>query len=48
MKGAEKPIPQSILIFGASGLIGGAAAQHIRAASPQTRLRLVTSEEKKA
>jgi uncharacterized protein YbjT (DUF2867 family) len=44
----QKPMPRSLLIFGASGRIGGSAASHVRQVSPQTRLRLATSSEKKA
>src|ERR1700694_4192703 len=42
-----KPIPRSILVFGASGLIGGPVGQHIREISPGTHLRLATSNEAK-
>ena len=42
-----KPVPESILVFGASGHIGGPLAQHVRAISPGTQLRLVTSSPAK-
>lgn len=48
MTHTPKSIPASVLVFGASGLIGGAVARHLNDVSPQTRLRLVTSREKKA
>jgi len=38
-----KPIPNSVLIFGASGHIGGPMAQYLRFHAPQMRLRLASS-----
>jgi uncharacterized protein YbjT (DUF2867 family) len=40
-----KPVPSSILVFGAAGHIGGPLAQHVRTISPGTHLRLATSNE---
>lgn len=42
-----KSVPRSILVFGASGHIGGPLAQHVREISPDTQLRLATSSEAK-
>lgn len=43
-----KDIPTSILVFGASGHIGGPLAHHVREISPGTHLRLASSSENKA
>jgi uncharacterized protein YbjT (DUF2867 family) len=40
----SKPIPRSILIFGASGHIGGPLAHFLSRAAPQIHLRLVSSK----
>lgn len=40
-----KPIPKSILIFGATGHIGGPMAETISKSSPEIQLRLSTSRE---
>lgn len=40
----RKPIPRSILIFGASGHIGGPLARFLQREAPQIRLRLATSK----
>ena len=39
--------PRSVLIFGASGHLGGPIARHLRAWSPEIRLRLVSSSVEK-
>jgi uncharacterized protein YbjT (DUF2867 family) len=41
----RKPIPRSILIFGASGTIGGPLARILQREAPQVRLRLASSRE---
>jgi uncharacterized protein YbjT (DUF2867 family) len=41
----RKPIPRSILIFGASGTLGGPLARFLQRESPQIRLRLASSRE---
>lgn len=48
MLGTRKRIPKSIAIFGAAGHIGKPAARHLRYASPDTELRLITSSAEKA
>lgn len=48
MTNQSKPIPNHVLVFGASGLIGGACARLLRERAPHIALRLVTSREKKA
>lgn len=44
----RKRVPNSIGIFGASGHIGGPMAKWLRYHAPQVRLRLITSDAKKA
>jgi uncharacterized protein YbjT (DUF2867 family) len=41
----RKPIPRSILIFGASGTLGGPLARFLQREAPQVRLRLASSRE---
>lgn len=41
----RKPIPRSILIFGASGTLGGPLARFLQREAPQIRLRLASSRE---
>lgn len=41
----RKPIPRSILIFGASGTIGGPLAHILQRDAPQVRLRLASSRQ---
>lgn len=41
----RKPIPRSILIFGASGTIGGPLARILQREAPHIRLRLASSRE---
>lgn len=48
MKYNRKPIPGSILIFGAADHIGGPLAKFLTKESPTTRLRLATRSEEKA
>lgn len=40
----SKGVPESVLIIGASGHIGGPCAHHLKAAAPEVRLRLATSK----
>lgn len=44
----HKSIPNSVLIFGAAGHIGGPLARFLRREAPQIRLRLVTSKPARA
>lgn len=44
----RKPIPKSVLIFGASGRIGGPLARFLTTTAPDITLRLSTSSEAKA
>lgn len=44
----SKPVPRSILVFGAAGHIGGPLAAFLTREAPDVRLRLVTREETKA
>lgn len=39
----QKPIPRSVLIFGAANHIGTPLARHLRKSAPQVKLRLVSS-----
>jgi uncharacterized protein YbjT (DUF2867 family) len=41
----RKPIPRSILIFGAGGHIGGTLARFLQREAPHVRLRLASSRE---
>jgi len=41
----RKPIPRSILIFGASGTLGGPLARFLQREAPHVRLRLASSRE---
>jgi uncharacterized protein YbjT (DUF2867 family) len=41
----RKPIPRSILIFGASGTLGGPLARFLQREAPQVRLRLASSRD---
>jgi uncharacterized protein YbjT (DUF2867 family) len=41
----RKPIPRSILIFGAAGTLGAPLARFLRREAPQVRLRLASSRE---
>ena len=43
----RKPIPRSILIFGASGRIGGPLARFLHRQAPRIQLRLVSSNPKR-
>ena len=45
---ARKPAPQRVLVFGASGVIGAAAATALRTQAPQVQVRLATSRARKA
>ena len=44
----RKPIPRSVLVFGASDRIGGPLAMHLAAAAPSIHLRLVSHSPEKA
>jgi uncharacterized protein YbjT (DUF2867 family) len=41
----RKPIPRSILVFGAAGTLGGPLARFLRREAPQVRLRLASSRQ---
>lgn len=43
----KKPIPRSILIFGAAGRIGGPLTEFLHREAPQIRLRLATSSRER-
>lgn len=47
MNDDRKPIPRSIVVFGAAGRLGGPVARYVSAHAPAVRLRLVTSQQQK-